>query len=52
MTLSLWPPEDETIEGSGRDLREGRITCVGLVDKFGMSIHVCHAKNVMVGPRR
>ncbi len=33
MTLSLWPSDDETIEGSGRALREGRITCVGLVKR-------------------
>ena len=33
MTLSLWPSDDETIEGSGRALREGRITCVGLVNR-------------------
>jgi Asp-tRNA(Asn)/Glu-tRNA(Gln) amidotransferase A subunit family amidase len=33
MTLTLWPSEDETIEGAGRALREGRTTCVGLVER-------------------
>ncbi len=33
MTLSLVPRPDETIEGAGRALREGRTTCVGLVER-------------------
>ena len=33
MTLFLWPTDDETIEGAGRALRVGRITCVGLVER-------------------
>jgi len=31
--LALLPGEDETIVGAGRALREGRITCVGLVER-------------------
>ncbi len=33
MTLSLVPREGETIEGAGRALRAGRMTCVGLVER-------------------
>jgi Asp-tRNA(Asn)/Glu-tRNA(Gln) amidotransferase A subunit family amidase len=29
--MNLFPPADETIDGVGRALREGRLTCVGLL---------------------
>ncbi|WZO97796.1 amidase [Isosphaeraceae bacterium EP7] len=29
--MNLFPPADETIEGVGRALRDGRLTCVGLL---------------------
>jgi Asp-tRNA(Asn)/Glu-tRNA(Gln) amidotransferase A subunit family amidase len=33
MKLSLVPRREDTIEGAGEDLRAGRITCVGLVER-------------------